>query len=86
MLLRASRILAKHVAREADAYFEAMKRCALYHRLSDDDRSIIKATPLSHRHFSSALIHNDERFKETPSSEVIRKMKTLYGSIPLDSN
>ena len=86
MLLRASRILAKHIAREADAYFEAIKRCALFHRLSDEDRGILKATPLNHRHFSSALIHHDERFKETPSSPVIRRMKTLYGSIPLDSN
>ena len=63
-----------------------MKRCALQRRLSDDNRSILKATPLGHRHFASALIHNDELFKETPSSTIIRRMKTLYGSIPLDSN
>ena len=82
------------IAHDADLYYHALVRCVDRHYSpsgSKTNGTLLHPSPCRlsttspRRRFPSALNYDRERQYESPSRQLVQRVKSLYGSIPVEN-
>ena len=94
VILRAANMNTYVIAHDADLYYHALVRCVDRHYSSfgcKTNRTFLHPSPdrLSttspRRRFPSALNYDREKQYESPSRQLVQRVKSLYGSVPVEN-
>ena len=94
VIIRAANMNAYVIAHDADLYYHALMRCVDRHyspivNKTTDKFSCQSSCHLSalnsNRRFPSAFNYDRERPYESPSKQLVQRIKSLYGSIPVEN-